>query len=147
VAAILEQLGLDQTFFIQFAVFVVLFVFLGNVYFKPFLKLIQARHKRTVEDREAAEKLMADADQKFEEYRKRLAEERAAARKDYENLLTEVKKEESAMMAQSRSEAKKITQEAADSVNQQREQVKRQLEADVESLAKTISETLLLRRE
>src|SRR5688572_24915765 len=98
VGAILDQLGLDQTFFIQFVVFAILFLILSNLYFKPFMALFQARHKRTVEDREAAEKLMGQAQAKFEEYKRRLSEERASARKEYETLLAEAKKEETAIL-------------------------------------------------
>ena len=142
-SAIIEQLGLDQTFFYELGIIAVVFVALGNIYFKPFMKLFHARHQKTVADREAAEKLIADADRKFEEYRARLAAERAQARQEYEALLTETKKEETAILSNARNEAKKITQEAAESANQQREQMKKQLEADVDGIAKTISETLL----
>jgi len=145
VGAILQQLGLDQTFFIQFAIIAGLFLILANLYFKPFLKLFEARHKRTVQDREAAEKLMALAQTKFEEYKKSLAEERASARKEFEIVLAQSKKEESAILSQARDEAKKITQETMESISKQREAITKQLDADVESLAKSISEKLLSR--
>jgi F-type H+-transporting ATPase subunit b len=144
---ILAQLGIDHTFFYQFGIFAVLFLILGNVYFRPFMRLFEARHKRTVQDKEAAEKLMAQAQQKFDDYKRRLGEERAAARKEYEALLNETKKEEAAILAGARAEAKKITQDAADSVSRQREQLRKQLDADVEAIAKTISENLLKRGE
>ncbi len=144
--AILLQLGLDRSFFALFGVFAVLFVVISNVYFKPFLKLFEYRDRRTVQDREAAEKLMAHADAKFEDYRKRLSEERAAALKSFEMVMSEAKKEEAAIISNARGEAKKITQDAADSVSKQREQLGKQLQADVENLAKSISETLLARK-
>ena len=140
---ILEQLELDHTFFIEFAIFAVLFAVLSGGYFKPFMKLFEARHKRTVGDREAAEKLIAQAEAKFQEYRERLGEERIKAKKVYEEILNEAKKEEAAILATARNEAKKITQEAVESMAKQTDQVKKALQADVESLAKTISETLL----
>lgn len=146
-SGILGQLGLDRTFFYQFATFAVLFVFLGNIYFKSFLKLIESRHKRTIEDREAAEKLMAQAQSKFDEYKRRLAEERTSAKQEFERHLADARKEETAILANARNEAKKITQDAADSVQQQREQIRKQLDADVESLAKSVSEKLLLRKD
>ncbi len=145
-SAILEQLGIDHTFFYQLALFAVLFIVLANVYFKPFQKLLDARHKKTVEDREAAEKLMAQAEAKFEEYKRRMAEERLAAKKDYEAILAEAKKDEAAILAKAREDAKRITQEAADSVSAQREGLKKQLEIDVEGMAHAISEKLLSRK-
>lgn len=144
---IAQQLGLDQTFFIEFGLFFVLFVALANIYFKPFLKLFELRHKRTVEDREAGEKLMHQAEAKFEEYKARLASEKASARKEYEGVLNQAKQEEALIIANAREQAKKITQEALDSTARQQEQLRKQLETDVENLAKTISEALLLRKE
>jgi F-type H+-transporting ATPase subunit b len=146
VDAILDQLGLNNTFFIEFGIFAVTFLILGNVFFKPFMKLIEARHKKTVEDRESAEKLMAQATSKLEEYKRILAEERLAAKKGYDLALAEARKQEDELLGQARDEAKRITQEALDSVAKQRDHLKKQLEADVEVIAQTISERLLSRK-
>jgi F-type H+-transporting ATPase subunit b len=146
VNAVIEQLGLDKTFFVQFAIFLVFFMVLARLYFRPFLGLFEARHKKTVEDREAAEKLVAQAEAKFEEYKRKLAEERQAAKKEFDTALAQAKKEEASVLGAAREEAKKITQEAAESVAKQREQLKKSLEAEVEALARTISERLVSRK-
>lgn len=145
-SAILDQLGLDSTFFVQFFIFAILFVFLGKFYFAPFLQLFEIRHKKTVEDRETAEKLMLQAQAKLDEYKRKLSEERASALREYEGAINEAKKEEATIFAHAREQAKKLTQEAADSVATQKDQLKRQLEADVENLARAISERLLSRK-
>lgn len=144
--ALLKQLELDSTFFVEFLIIAALFFVLSHFFFKPFLKLFEARHKRTVEDREAAEKLLSQANAKFEEYKRLLTEERIAAKKSLEQALNEAKKQESELMAQAHEEAKKMTQDAVDSVNRQRDQLKKQLEADVENIAQNISERLLSRK-
>jgi F-type H+-transporting ATPase subunit b len=146
VAEILNQLGLDQTFFIQLLVFAVLFFILKPLYFRPFQRLFEARHKRTVEDREAAEKLSAQAEAKYLEYKDKLSAERVAIKRDYEAMIAEARAQEAAELAKAREEAKKITQEAVESIAKQREQLKKQLEADVDGLARTISEKLLSRK-
>lgn len=145
-SAILQQLGIDSTFYYQFGVFLVVFLVLSQFYFKPFLALFEARHKKTVQDREAAEKMMADAQAKLEEYKARLSQERQLAKKQYDALLDDAKKEESAILMRAREDAKKITQEAAEAVGAQREKLRTQLSEDVEQLAKTISEKLLSRK-
>lgn len=144
--ALLDQLGLDKTFFIELGVVAVIFVMISNLYFKPFLKLFEARKKKTVGDREAAVRLLAQANAKLDEYNRRLTEERQSARKTYEQALLEAKKQEAVILGEAREEAKKITQEAADSVNRQREKLKRDLEVDVESIAHSITERLLARK-
>ena len=80
VDALLDQLGLDHTFFIELGLVAALFLFLSHTYFKPFMKLFAARYSKTVKDREAAELLMSQAQTKFEEYKRVLAEEKSAAR-------------------------------------------------------------------
>jgi F-type H+-transporting ATPase subunit b len=140
---ILEQLELNRTFFVEIAIFGFVLFALDRIYFRPFLKLFQERHEKTVRSREAAEKLMAEANEKLESYRKRLAEERVAARKEYEIVIEEGKKQEALAMARAREEAKKITQEAADSVSKQRDALRAQLETDVEAFAEAISQKLL----
>lgn len=145
-ADIIQQLELNRTFFLQLMIFIGTFLILGNIYFKPFLALFQLRHKRTVEDRAAAEKIMAVANAQFEEYRKKLHDERLAAKKEYDEIVAAARKEEASVLAHAREEAKKITQEANESIAKQREQLKKQIEADVESMARGISERLLSRK-
>jgi F-type H+-transporting ATPase subunit b len=145
VDALLDQLGLNNTFFIELGIIAILYFALAQLYFKPFLKLFEARHKRTVEDREAAERLMSQANAKLDEYKKVLAAEKIAAKKEYEQALTEARQQESALLFEARDEAKKITQEAVESINHQRNQLKKQLENDVEIIAQNISERLLSR--
>jgi F-type H+-transporting ATPase subunit b len=146
VSAILEQLEINQTFFIQLIIFAVLYFVLSAVYFRPFLRLFEHRHQKTVADREAAERLMAQANAKFDEYKARLSEERQAAKKDYDAVIAEGKKQENEIIAHARNEAKKISQEAADSVLAQRQRLKTELEADIEGMARGISEKLLSRK-
>lgn len=145
--AILDQFGLNYTFFIQFGLVALIFFALSRLYFKPFLQLFEARHKRTVEDRAAAERLMTQTQEKMDEYSRRLATERSAARKEIETALQAAKTEEGTLLSAARGEAKKITQESFEAIAQQRQKLKAQLEADVESLARSVSEQLLSKRD
>jgi F-type H+-transporting ATPase subunit b len=140
---ILKQLELNQTFFIQLVIFGVVFFILSHVFFRPFMKLFAARHQKTVRDREAADRLMAAAQERLETYKKRLAEERSSSKKAYEAILNQAKRDEAEVLAKIREDAKKITQEAVDSVSKQRDALRQQLEKDVEAFANTISNKLL----
>jgi F-type H+-transporting ATPase subunit b len=146
VLVILKQLGLNESFWSLFVLFFVTYQLLGNLYFKPFLKLFEQRHKKTVEDRQSAEKLTHQAEAKFEEYRVRMAEERSASKRELETAVEQARKEESTLLSQARDEAKRVTQEAAENVARQRDQLVKQLELDVEILARTISEKLIARK-
>lgn len=145
-AAILAQLGLDQTFFIQFAVFTAIFLIIPRVFFKPFQKLIESRHERTVADRERAEELVKQANAKLEEFKSRMNEERTRARSEYDRVILEVKAEEAKIIGSAREEAKRITQAAMESIQNQSTQLKRSLEADTEGLALQIADMLTKRQ-
>ena len=144
-AEILAQLGIDQTFYIQFAVFVAIFLILPSLFFKPFQKLIEARHQKTVADRERAEELVKQANAKLEEFRTRMTEERTRARAEHERVISEVKAEEAKILGVAREEAKKITQASLEAIQTQTTALKRSLEADVEGLALQISDMLTKR--
>jgi F-type H+-transporting ATPase subunit b len=146
VAAIFAQLDLDYTFFVQFAVFTVIFFIVPNVFFKPFQKLIETRHQKTVADRDRAEELVKQANAKLEEFRSRMHEERTRARGEYERVISEVKAEEAKIIGAARDEAKKITQAALESIQSQAVALKRSLETDVEGLSLQISDMLTKRQ-
>lgn len=146
VTAILEQLGLDSSFYTLFALFAVLFVALKPIFFKPFMRLFEIRHQRTVEDSAAADKLMEQAQAKFDEYQKLINEQRASTKREIESALLDARKQESEILAKAREDAKKSTQEAMDAIQSQKDQVRKQLEMEVETLARGISEQLLSRK-
>jgi F-type H+-transporting ATPase subunit b len=145
VAEILAQLGIDQTFYVQFAIFVAIFLIIPPLFFKPFQRLIEARHQKTVADRERAEELVKQATAKLEEFRTRMNEERLRARSEHERVISEVKAEEAKIIGAAREEAKKITHASIEMIQNQSAQLKRSLEADVEGLALQISDILTKR--
>lgn len=140
---ILQQLGLDFTFFYQFALFVALFIIFPVLFFKPFQKLIELRLARTVEDQKKAEELMKLAQQKMNEYKEKISIERAKSRAEYEKFLGDLKNEESKILSAARNEAKEITQNTLNKLDQQFAQLKRSLEADVEGLSLQICDLIL----
>lgn len=140
---ILEQLELNQSFFIQFFIFATVFVVLSQVYFKPFMKLFHLRHERTIADTEAAAKLMNQAQLKLEEYKEIISKEQKSARSDFEVALNEAKKKETEILSQAREEAKKITQNAIEIISKEKLQIQKQLEQEVDALAQKMTDKLL----
>lgn len=144
--AILNQLGLDKTFYFQLGLFAALFAVLNPLYFKPFMRLFEARHRRTVQDREAAQKMLEQAEAKLEEYKRRIQEERISARKEMDTVLAAAKKAESEALSRAREEAKKIQHETLEGLEKQRTEIQKKLEQDVEQLARSVSDQLLSRK-
>ncbi len=140
---ILLKLGINYTYFIQLGVFIVLFLLLRSIYFRPFQRLFEARHKKTVEDRRAAEALLTQAESRFKEYEAKLKEARDRANREYEQIVSEGKKKEAELFARAREEVKNINQESAAEATKAREKIRRDLETDAEQISAMIAEKLL----
>ncbi|MCC7440125.1 MAG: ATP synthase F0 subunit B [Bdellovibrionales bacterium] len=136
---ILQQLGVDASFFWQFGIFLVLWFALSKIFFGPFHALIRQRHERMVEDREAAEKLVAQAEQKLEEYRRMIAAAKDRAKRESDAILESAKAEENKILGDARDRAKQITQDALRELEQQRSRLQAELEAQVETLASQVA--------
>lgn len=142
---ILNQLALDQTFFIQFAILGALYFILSGIYFKPFQKLLENRRQKTVADREEAARVLAELKEKLNEYESKMADAQKDARARMEAVLTEAKKKEAEIIAAARNDAKNTTQAAIQALNQEKEKISKSLESEVEALATQATERLLLR--
>jgi len=143
VAAILEQLGLNQTYFYQLGIFLVAFLLLSQLYFKPFLKIIEARNKAIHQNREEADAAIAQAKEMLESYQTQIRAERQAAKKQLEDALADARKEEEKVLSAARAEARDIALGAAQELAKQEAQIRSHLAVEVESIALQLSKKLL----
>jgi len=144
--AILQQLGIDDSFYIQFGVIFITFAFLRFTYFSPFLKLIQTRAEKTTQAKKEAERLALQSKQGSEQYRSMLHAEQLSMRQQVSSALAEAKQKEAQLMADAKEQARKITQETFEEIEKQRIEIRRALDVEVESMAHKISETLMGRK-
>tara|TARA_Y100000590_G_scaffold469635_1_gene658800 strand:+ start:2418 stop:2861 length:444 start_codon:yes stop_codon:yes gene_type:complete len=147
VEEILQQLELNSTFFIEFAIFLFVFLVLSKMFFKPFLQLFETRYQRTVQDRQAALEMIAEAEKKFEEYELKLSEAKKEARKEYEEILSQAKQKEAQIIFEAREAAKSITLKSIEDLKKQKEAVEKELHQEVEGLAKEITDRLLAKEQ
>ncbi|MCM0604789.1 MAG: ATP synthase F0 subunit B [Xanthomonadaceae bacterium] len=143
---IATQLGLDQTFYIQFVLIAILYAFLTIVYFKPFQKLLEKRHKKTVSDRVESERVLAELKEKLNEYEAQMTLAQKKARGRMDEILSDAKKKEAEILGAARNEAKNTTQAAITALTQEKEKIRKSLEAEVESIATQAATKLLLRQ-
>ncbi len=140
---ILGQLGLDQTYVIQFGIFIAAFFLLTQFYFKPFLKIIEARNKAIHANKADADAAAEKARQMFDEYQTAIRLERQASKKQLEEALAEAKKEEERLLASARAEAREITLSAMQELAKQESQIRASLAKDVEALSAQLAGRLL----
>ena len=145
-AEILKQLGVDSTYFIQFAIFLGVFFILGRLYFKPVLKQIQLRNQKTIQDAQAAAEILNQATAKMKEYEEQLKSARQSAQVEMERILKEARKEEADLISTARDEAKRITQEVATEAQKIRETVRKDFEKDADQLAQVLADKLIAKK-
>lgn len=110
------------------------------------MRLFEIRHQRTVEDSAAAQKLVDQAQVKFEEYQRLLQEQRLTVKREIDAALLDARKQEAELLAQSREQARAITQKTLETLQSQKDQVRKQLHSEVEQLAQAVGEQLLSRK-
>lgn len=140
---LLSSLGVNSTLPIQFAQFIIVFVILKYVLFKPYFGAYLERSNRTVGKTELAERYVTET-RALEEQFARLAQEsnerykaiydqaRAEATRDYENVVNEA-----------RERTKKVADEALVKIHGEMERARTQLGQEVQAVAQIISQKLI----
>ncbi|MEW6057937.1 MAG: ATP synthase F0 subunit B [Bdellovibrionota bacterium] len=136
---IAAQLGLDQTFFYLFGLVFALHLFLSATYLKPFQKLIEHRRKKTEGVKEEAQQLMAQAEEKFNQYKSRLKEVNERARSAYRDSEEQARKEESRILGEASARAKDTLQETQKELDQQRKATVAALSGEISGMASEIA--------
>jgi F-type H+-transporting ATPase subunit b len=140
---ILEQLEINQTFFIQFTLFGVFFFVLSELYLKPFQRLIEKRQQKLTDDLQGSAELLKSVESKLAEYEKALAHARAEAAKQHEAQLAEIRTREEAEISKVKDRVKKEYLEASKVLQAERNKVEAELKAQVESLSDSIVNKVL----
>jgi F-type H+-transporting ATPase subunit b len=140
---ILEQLEINQTFFIQFILFGVFFFILSELYLKPFQRLLEKRQHKLGRDVEGSAELLRGIETKLAEFERALSDARAEAAKGHEQALGEIRAEEEAEIAKIKEQIKKEYLEASHALEGERKKVRGELQAQVESLSDVVVQKVL----
>jgi len=110
------------------------------------LRFFEVRRQKTKLDREAAEKMLAQVEEKFKEYNQRILQARVEARSHMNTIIDEAKKKEAEILFGAREQIKNMTKETNAAIAEQKERLKKSLEKDVEVMAQDVVEKLLVKR-
>ena len=136
-------MDLDATFLIQLGVFLFLFLLLRSLFFKPVIKLVEARHQATHVRRAEAEKLAHEAEELNAQIKQRLAESRATAQKERVELESQAQAESRAIVRQAREACLKLAADSRDQMTAQTEQVQATLQSEIESIGAIVVSKVL----
>jgi F-type H+-transporting ATPase subunit b len=123
----------------------ILHFYLKVVLFQPIQKVLKQREELTEGARRAAERSLANAEQKAAEYEERLREARAEVYKAHEEQRRKWLEEQAAHVVQARDGAGTTVRKAKEAIQAESSAARQTLERTSESLADQIADSLLAR--
>jgi len=137
------MIELNLTMIIQLAIVLTLMVILSQVFFKPFLGILQERKNRIERDENRAREFQ----QKTEELMKRYRESIAAAQAQGAAIRDKIRKEslakETEILQKSMKEANLLIQEMKMKISEEMEAARAVLQFQVQNLSREIAEKIL----
>jgi F-type H+-transporting ATPase subunit b len=140
---ILQQLGLNDSYFFQFIIFLIAYIIMSQVLFKPYADAFQQREDRTkggeelaVETNKAAQDLRSTYETKARsvstEIKNIFDEQKTLANKEYEQIVTTA-----------RQQSQKIIDETRTRINSELEIAKKQVQEIVPTVSAEMTKKLL----
>lgn len=106
------DLGVDRTLYVQFALFIFIYLWLRFFLFGPYMALLKRREASTEGAKAEAEEKNARAATQEAEYQVRLVEAKRQASAAREKILAEARKESAAVLDAARADAKSAIERA-----------------------------------
>jgi F-type H+-transporting ATPase subunit b len=136
-------IDMDLTVFVQFALFLILYLIANRMLFQPYLALRERRRSGVEGAREEAERMTAEADSKLTDYEKQLAVARAKGNEEGRKLRMEAIDHERDVTDKARTAAQKAIEEAQAKMRAQTEAARAELMPQAETLARQMASKLL----
>ena len=140
---ILEQLEVNQTFFVQFGLFTVFFFILSFIYLTPFQKLIEKRNQKLKSDLDSASELLKTVETKLQEYQLSLNQTRAEAKKNHDDAVASAKAREESALQKHREELKKEYLKAVEQFTADKAKVEAELKSQISGMADSVVQKIV----
>lgn len=137
---------LDATVLVQLAAFLLLFLLLRSLLFRPLSALIQERDRCTEGDVKEARRRQVEAEEKMKKYEREMAVIRAKASEERERLRNEGRAREQEILAKSRAEEESILSRGRETISKQAAEVRQALDLEIGVLAREIASRVLGRK-
>ncbi|MCB0355957.1 MAG: ATP synthase F0 subunit B [Bdellovibrionales bacterium] len=141
--AILESIGLDQTLFVQFAIFFVTYFFVNQLVFKPYNKAYEERIKKTSGNQDLAEQAIQQTKVLELEYEKKARLINTEFKSIYDASKTEALHEYDRLVNEARENAKKTLEANRKKIASELDKAKLDLGKEVPVVSNTIVAKLL----
>lgn len=138
-----SMVDLDATYFIQLGVFLVTFLLLYLVLFRPMIRLIEGRRAATEGTRNEAQSLGEEAAKLQADVARRLEEVRASTQAERIKMVDEVRQVERDRLAEARETAHAEIERAHEEMTRAGAAVRSELENEVGALATSVATQVL----
>jgi F-type H+-transporting ATPase subunit b len=139
-------IDLDGTFFLQLGIFVVLFLFLREVVFKPVVAVLDAREHATDGAKDEARELEARAKEKLAAFEAEMTKAKVELSSERERLRKDGAALERELLSKARSDADKILEDANEKMAEETAIARRHIDETVPQFARDIADKLLGRK-
>lgn len=136
-------IDIDGTVFVQFGLFLVMYVIANKMLFQPYLALRERRRAGIDGARAEAERMTAEADAKLADYEKQLAIARQKGNEEGRKLRTEAVTHEREVTEKARAAAQKAIDEAGAKMRTEVEEARAKLMPEATVIAQKMASKLL----
>lgn len=141
--AVLQQLGLNSSVIIQFAIFVLTLFVLSQVAFGPYLKAQQERELRTKGGEDLASELLKKSDELKATYENKARQVNGEIKTIFDEYRDQANKESGDLVAKARIESQKLVEEARRQVALEISEATAKLKNEVSSVSNAITKKLV----
>ena len=143
--AIFKSLGIDWTLWVQVGIFIIAFLSLSSLLFKPYMAAYEERKRRTSGNLESATEIEKDTEALQADYEKQAKELNAELKAIFDRARAEGQSTSSQVVDQARAEADRELGSARTLVEKQLGDARTRLKQDVTDLSQVITNKLLNR--
>lgn len=137
--ALLKSLGIDSTLWIHVVCFAVAYLSISNLIFKPYMKALTEREKRTIGGEEQAALLLSEAEAINTEYETKAKAVSSSIRAEYEVNRQAALKESETLLAAARSEASQLLEKSRATIATEISAAKSKLSSEVPAITAAIA--------
>ena len=142
VVSLLSSLGVNQTIWIQLGCFLVSYVSLTELVFKPYMKAYHERENRTVGGEETAIRIIEEAQELTSSYEKKAREMNSQIKHVYDQKRLEAMKDYETVLAAARESSASLIEADREKVKTEVEAARKTLSAEIPAVSSAIASRL-----
>ncbi len=140
---IIHQLGINQTVFLQLCIFLVTYLFVENLLFKPYFAALEEREKKTVGGEELAAELQKETQELHTRFETKARHINGEINEIYAAVRGEAAKEYERIIADARTQAQKVVDEARAKIEASMKAARTHLGEEAKQISSSIIHKLL----